>query len=294
MIKAVAGCLLALGLAGCATYPITEKVWMHQGNAVLAPKALRALSAKDGYQARSDYFKAPDGSTLHALVLTRPGAKVAVLLLGGDSFQTGTAGLARGKQFESLGVDAMLLDYPGYGGSEGRQDLAGVRAAVLAAFDHLRSLPGIAGEPIVVWGFSIGSVFAPMVAAARPIQGLLLESPATTVGQWAHAQVPWFAKPFVRFTFAPDLLPIDNRKVLAHWHGPLFLLVGSDDKITPPRFARELYQASATPVGDRTLFVTPGQGHGGATDDAAATDAVRAFLGRVAGRGVPKDAAAAD
>lgn len=282
MFKIAAGCLLVLSLVGCATYPITEKVWMHPGNAVLAPKALRALSAKDGYQARSDYFKTSDGSTLHALMLTRPDARVAVLLLGGDSFQTGTAGLERGNQFEHLGVDAMLLDYPGYGGSEGKQDLAGTRAAVLAAFDHMRALPDFAGKPIVVWGFSMGSVFAPMVAAARPIQGLVLESAATTVKQWARAQVPWYAKPFIRFTYAPDLLPIDNRKVLADWHGPLFLLVGSADKITPVRFSRELYLASATPADDRTLFVTPGQGHGGATDDPAALGAVHAFLGKVA------------
>lgn len=279
----LAGGLLALLLSGCASVHITEKTWANPGYAVPAPKALHALDTQ-GYAAASEYFKGSDGTTLHDLLLTRPDAKVVVLYLGGNVFQTGTAGLEIGQQMEALGVDAMLFDYPGYGGSEGKMDLAGTRAAVIAAFDRLHSLPALQGRPIVVWGMSLGSVLAPMVITARPTQAqaLILESAPTNVSDWIHNQVPWYATPFVHIDIAENLQPIDNRTVLANWHKPLFILVGSKDDITPPVFARKLYQASATPRDEKTLFIAPGLGHGEASSDPKAQDALRRFFSQVA------------
>ena len=273
--------LLALLLSGCATVHVTENTWANPGEAVLAPKALRALST-DHYTARSDYFKAPDGTLLHGLLLTRPDARVVVLYFGGDAFQTGTAGLEVGKQMEALGVDVMLFDYPGYGGSEGKPSLASLKADTLAAFDHLHALPELHGKPLAVWGMSLGSVVAPMVATERQAQALVLESAATSVSQWAHNQVPWFATPFIRIDIAKNLQPIDNRKLLADWHAPLFVLVGSKDRITPPLFAHELIDAAATPVADKDLFVAPGKVHGTVLDDAGAQVALKAFFWNVA------------
>ena len=281
----LAGGLLALLLSGCAIVHITEKTWANPGYAVPAPKALHALDTQ-GYAAASEYFKGSDGATLHDLLLTRPDAKVVVLYLGGNVFQTGTAGLEIGQQMEALGVDALLFDYPGYGGSEGKMDLAGTRAAVIAAFDHLHSLPALQGKPIVVWGMSLGSVLAPMVVAARPAaQALILESAPTDVSDWAHNQVPWYAAPFIRIDIAKNLQPIDNRTVLANWRKPLFILVGSKDDITPPVFARKLYQAAATPADEKTLFIAPGLGHGAASSDPRAQAALRSFFNRLAHHG---------
>ncbi|HXE78608.1 MAG TPA: prolyl oligopeptidase family serine peptidase [Rhodanobacter sp.] len=284
MLRTFAGGLLALLLAGCATIHVTEKTWANPGYAILAPKALHALSSHD-YTAQSHYFKSSDGTTLHGLLLTNPNAKVTVLYLGGNVFQTGTAGLEIGKQLEGLGVDALLLDYPGYGGSEGKADLASTRAAVLAAFDNLRSLPSLQGKPIAVWGMSLGSVLAPMVVNARPAQALVLESAPTNVSDWIHNQVPWYATPFIRIDIANNLLPIDNCKVLANWHKPLLVLVGSKDNITPPAFARKLYEASATPAADKILFVAPGRGHGEASGDPAALAALHKFFDGLPGHG---------
>lgn len=282
----LAGGLLALLLSGCATVHIAEKTWANPGDAVLAPKGLHALSTQ-GYTAESEYFTSSNGTTLHDLLLTKPDAKVVVLYLGGNVFQTGTAGLPIGQQMEALGVDAMLFDYPGYGGSEGKTTLVDTRAAVIAAFDHLRSLPALQGKPIVVWGMSLGSVLAPMVITARPTQAqaLILESAPTNVSDWIHNQVPWYATPFIHIDIARNLQSIDNRTVLANWHKPLFILVGNKDNITPPIFARKLYQAAATPANEKTLFIAPGLGHAEASSDPKAQDALRGFFSLVANHG---------
>lgn len=283
MHKMLIALVLALSLAGCKTVHIDEDNWSNPGAAVPAPKALSSLST-GGYRAREVWFHAADGTALHALLVSRPEARVTVLYLGGDSFQTGTAGPGVARKMESLGVNALLLDYPGYGGSEGKPGLDANRAAALAAYDQLQTLPETGGKTVVVWGMSLGGMLAPIVANARPAKGLVLESTSTNVADWAGYQVPWFAKPFVRFDVAPALLAVDNRKALARWNGPLFLLFGDADQITPPALGHALYQASATPASRKELYIAPNLGHGRALQDPAARNELKDFLDAIAAR----------
>ena len=261
---ALMGTIAGLLLAGCATIKITDATWSHPGYAAMAPKALHALSTA-GYSARYASFHGADGTLLYGLLLTKPGNKVTVLNFDGNVFQTGTGGLESGRMFESLGVNVFLVDYRGYGMSEG--DGAKLSPAVsesdaLSAYDFLRAEPSVRGSAIVVEGLSLGSFFAPYVANHRPVSGLVLESTATDASDWIHNQVPWYAAPFIHIDIAPSVGSVSNISELQHYHGPLLLLVGSKDKITPPRFAQELYAKSSTPRPMKVLYIANGERHG--------------------------------
>lgn len=267
-----------LVLAGCAHFDVNEKIWMHPGYAAMAPKAQKQLTDGTGYSLQAVYFPAPDGTLLHGLLLTRPGNRVTVLFLGGDDFQTGTDGLEAGQLMEKLGVDTLMLDYPGYGESEGRPTLVSMRADALAAYDWLHAQPAVAGTSLVVHGFSLGSMLAPYVADNRPVSGLVLESTATDVPDWANNFVPWYAWPFVSIRIDPPLLQVSNVVALKAYRGPLFLVVGDEDEITPPKFSETLYADSATPAAEKRLYRVKGEGHGSALHDPEAQEQYRQFL----------------
>lgn len=283
--NAAMGLVVGWLLAGCATINVTDATWSHPGYAVMAPKALRELSTGTGYTVRYESFRGADGTLLYGLLLTRPGNKVTVLNFDGNVFQTGTGGLESGRMFESVGVNVFLVDYRGYGMSEGdgtRISPTVSQSDALAAYDFLHADPRVHGSAIVVEGLSLGSFFAPYVADHRPVSGLVLESTATDASDWIHNQVPWYAVPFLRIHIAPSVGVVSNVSALERYHGPLLLLVGSKDRITPPRFARTLYRKSATPASMKVLYVAEGERHGTVLlDSAAARKQYSQFLTRI-------------
>lgn len=286
IFRATTWAATGLLLAGCAHVNVTEAVWSNPGYAVMAPKALDKLSIKTGYTAKYESFHGLDGTLLYGLLVAKPGNKVTVLSFGGDNFETGTFGLKVGQLYESLGVNAFLVDYRGYGMSEG--SLVSVDTSLsdaLAAYDFLHAETSVQDSAIVVDGFSLGSFMAPYVADHRPIRGLVLQSTATNVSDWAHSQVPWYAIPFVRISIASTLQNVSNIDALEHYQGPLLLLAGGKDTITPARFSQELYANSATSKPLKVLYVAKDKGHGTVLDDAEARQQYAMFLeGIVLGR----------
>lgn len=71
-----------------------------------------------------------------------------------------------------LGLASALSEYRGYGGSTGEPALRGMLEDALAVTDAL----GVPLERVVVFGRSVGSIYALHVAASRPVGGLILES----------------------------------------------------------------------------------------------------------------------
>lgn len=76
------------------------------------------------------------------------------------------------RSFEAAGVDAFFAEYRGYGGSTGRPAMSAMLDDALAAFDAT----GRAPADVVVYGRSVGSLYALHVAAHRPVRALVLES----------------------------------------------------------------------------------------------------------------------
>jgi hypothetical protein len=265
-------------LTACAQFNVNEKIWMHPGYAVMAPKAMQTLDDGTGYHVDSVYFKGQDGTPLHGLLLTRAGNRVTVLYFGGDSFQTGDSGLEVGQLFESVGVDALLVDYRGYGGSEGHPSISALQSDALAAYDYLRAEGATAGTEILVHGFSLGSMIAPYVAMNRPVDGLTLESTATDAKEWAENAVPWYFTPFVHINIDASVQHVSNTEALRRYHGPLILFVGADDDITPPKFSEALYRLSPTPQALKAIYIAKGRGHGEVFLDAGAQKEYVGFI----------------
>lgn len=127
-------------------------------------------------------------------------------------------------------VTAYLIDYRGYGESEGSPSETDLRKDALAHFDWIRDRHP--ANPIVVVGRSLGTAMALHVAARREIDGLVLISPFTSLRDVARFHLPWLpVGPFMRHPF--DTVP-DARRIRID---PLVIAAEHDSVI--PRYLTE-------------------------------------------------------
>lgn len=139
------------------------------------------------------------------------------------------------EQFRASGVSVLLVEFPGYGHSEGRPSRATLAEVFERAFDHVSERPGIDAARIVAAGRSLGAGVAADLARTRPIAALVLMSSlssATDVA-WRSFRVP----PLVvrdRFDVAGSVRDFD---------GPILLMHGERDEVLPFDHARRIAEA---------------------------------------------------
>ena len=133
------------------------------------------------------------------------------------------------------GASALLVEYPGYGRSEGAPSEASIRETLLAAFDLAVAHGGVDPARIVGWGRSLGGGAVCALARERPLAALVLESTFTSVRSMAaRFGVPGF---LVRD-------PFDNLSLVRDFARPLLLLHGERDEVVPVEHARSLHAAA--------------------------------------------------
>src|SRR5207237_10416723 len=75
------------------------------------------------------------------------------------------------RAFQPPGAALLVVDYPGYGGSEGHATEAGLYAAAEAAYDALAARTEVDRGPIYLAGRSLGGAVAVHTAAPHPRAG---------------------------------------------------------------------------------------------------------------------------
>lgn len=256
-VLAAVACAL---LAGCSSFNVSENYFFFPGYSALSNRALANPGLPPGYSLEPVDFAAQDGTHLHALFAKKPDAPV-VLYFGGDDFRIGTYGIDVARDFAWAGLSVFMVDYRGYGESQGRPSLAALKSDALAAYDYLSTRPEMRGRPIMVHGHSMGSFIAPYVATHRPVAALVLESTATNALDWVHSQIPWYARLFVRVHIAPAIAEQDNIARVRAYAGPLLLMTGALDHTTPAWMARKLYQDAATSADKKVFYLVPDSNH---------------------------------
>jgi hypothetical protein len=193
-----------------------------------------------------------------------PGAQTTdprafVLRFTGDA---GQAAQFTASRWRECPVEVWVVNYPGYGGSDGPRTLRRLAAAALAAYDA--TLKAAGGRPIILEGFSLGTVPALHVAANRPVAGLILQNPPALRevvlrhGWWNL----WLLAGPVAWSIPSELDSLANAKRCTV---PAVFLLAEKDRTVPPEVQREVYGAYA---GSKRLIVQIGAGHADPLDDA--------------------------
>ena len=153
------------------------------------------------------------------------------------------------REFQPPGAALLVVDYPGYGGSEGRASEPAVYEAADAAFAALAGRPEIQG--VYVYGRSLGSAVAVHTAASHPVAGLILESPFTSAAAMARLHYGLVPRVLLRLKF-------DNALTIRRVRCPVLIFHGTHDRLVPFAMGQTVAAAATGPVD----FVTiPGAGH---------------------------------
>jgi fermentation-respiration switch protein FrsA (DUF1100 family) len=210
---------------------------------------------------------AADGTRLHGWWLP---AKAGVPVKGTVLHLHGNGGnlswhLGGSWWLPEQGYQVLMLDYRGYGRSEGEPALPAIYQDIQAAFDWLDQAPEVQGKPLVVLGQSIGGALAVHYLAEHPqqranLKALILDgTPASyrDVARYAlgTSWLTWPLKTPLSWLIPDGESAINGLSRLAGT--PMLIFQSMDDTLVPLDNGIRLYQAAPPP---RVLQLTRG-GH---------------------------------
>lgn len=190
------------------------------------------------------WLQTEDGVRLHGWYLPHPQARRVLL------FFHGNAGNISHRQasleiFHRLGLSVLILDYRGYGRSEGRPSEQGLYRDARAAWDHLVEGLGVAPGDIVLFGRSLGGAVAAQLASELAAQvrpgALILESTFSSARELVREIYPILSWLIVRRYEFDTVARV--RTVTA----PVLVLHSRDDEIIPFDLGRRVYEAAPGP-----------------------------------------------
>lgn len=199
------------------------------------------------------WLRTSDGVRLHAWWIPDSGPNTILLFhgnAGNISFRLGEVALFTSR----LRVNVMLLDYRGYGLSEGHPSERGTRLDADAAARHLVRDRGIDQRRLIYFGRSLGGAVATHLATRRPPAALILEAPLPSVMRMTSASYPWLA-PVINPLF---LTRYDTLRSLRAVRSPVFIAHGDQDETIPFTLGQEVFAAARDP---KVWYPVAGGGH---------------------------------
>jgi len=237
------------------------------------PEARRAEITRRFPAASEVTINAADGTKLHGWLVKPPGVERAPLVLyyGGNAEEVSHMLEAVGDTVrgDTPGVAWLLVNYRGYGASEGSPSQVSLVADALAQYDYATALPNMDVQRIFVFGRSLGSGVAVQLAAHRPVRGVILVSPYDSLAAVAkryywYLPVDWMLKH--RF---------DSIGAAPQMKQPLLCFIAERDDVIPPEHAERLFAAWAGP---KRRVLLGGAGHNTTDSTQGFWPSVRDFL----------------
>ena len=230
-----------------------------------------------------ELIAAPDGIGLEyedVWLETSDGVRIHGWFVPGDSTRTllyfhGNAGnishrLNTIRQFNQLGLSVFIIDYRGYGESEGRPSEDGLYLDADAAWRYLAQDRAIPETDIIVFGRSLGGSLAAWLAAEHSPRALVVDSSFTSVPDIGADAYPWLPVRLLARIQHPTRAHVTKARC------PVLVVHSRDDEIIPFHHGEALFDAASEP---KTFLGLRG-GHNDAhyTSERTFVDGLRRFL----------------
>jgi len=139
-----------------------------------------------------------------------------------------------------LPVQVFIIDYRGYGKSEGEPNERGLYLDARGAWDYLVNERRVPPDNIVIFGKSLGSVPAIDLATQVEPAGLILQSGFTSAGDMAATVIPFLPRFILR-------TKMDSLGKIQQVRCPKLFIHSQADEVVPYRLGRRLYEAAPEP-----------------------------------------------
>ncbi len=139
------------------------------------------------------------------------------------------------KRLTEMGIGALLVEFPGYGRSDGRAGQETVTETFVNAYDMLIRRADVDPARIILTGRSMGGGAVCRLALQRPSAAMILMSTFTS------------ARSFARQYLAPGFLvrhPFDNQASVSAYPHPVLIIHGTHDSVIPYRHGVALSEAA--------------------------------------------------
>lgn len=217
--------------------------------------SLKATPETVGLAYEDIWLSMPLGNVHGWWIPAAPNAPV-VLYFHGNGSNLGDL-VSRAERLHRLGIAVLLIDYRGYGRSQGAfPSEDSVYEDATAAWHYLTQTRQIAPEKIVLYGQSIGGAVAIEMAIRHPeAAGVIVESSFTSMRAMIGQTLP-----------ASFLLPLDwlltqhfdSLSKVGLLQVPILLIHGTADETIPASMSQDLWAVAPYP---KQLLLIPGADH---------------------------------
>lgn len=209
----------------------------------------------------------PDGVRLHGWLVRGEGGNQNPLLIyfGGNAEEVSTF-LAEASAYAEKGWSVLLMNYRGYGLSEGNPGEKELFSDAVFIYDSLASQ---GGGRVALMGRSLGTGVAVYLASVRPVTGVVLVSPFDSLREVAGEHYPWLPVSLLLKH------PFDSMSRAGSIDAPLLALVAENDELVRPSRSVRLAEHWGGP---RTIRVVDSAGHNSISASPAYRQAVEDFL----------------
>ena len=215
--------------------------WREPGMIYYPARAIDGTPAQRGWKFDDVWLTASDGVRINGWFVPAEGNEQLTVLF----FHGNAANISH--RFEKLailrelGANVFILDYRGYGRSDGTPDEPGTYRDAQAAYEFLTRERKIEPRAVVVYGESLGSAVGVDLASKAPVGGVVIEEAFTSVADVGQRMFPFLPVRWLVRNKYDTLSKIDRI------HAPLLLLHSRDDEYFALRHAERLLAAAHEP-----------------------------------------------
>jgi len=149
--------------------------------------------------------------------------------------------------FSSKGYGVLLLDYRGYGKSEGTPSESGLYNDIDAALKFLRNKEKLSNNQIILYGWSLGGAVVSEVASKEKFKAVILQSTFTNIKEeaifmYGRLAKDKFTKTLIKAFFENMICyqNYDNKSKIAKISSPLLIAHDIPDELIPVQMSYEL------------------------------------------------------
>ncbi|OGT78248.1 MAG: lysophospholipase [Gammaproteobacteria bacterium RIFCSPLOWO2_02_FULL_56_15] len=186
------------------------------------------------------WLETGDELTIHGWYVPHPAPRATVLFLHGNAGNISHR-LDTLRLLYDLGLAALIIDYRGYGNSEGRPTEQGTYLDADAAWTYLTETRGVQAGEIIVMGRSLGAAIAISLAEQNSPGLLVVESAFTSIADLAEKLYPILPVRWIIRIHYPSIDRISNVRC------PVLIVHSPEDEIIPFEFGEALFDRARPP-----------------------------------------------